>query len=87
VSDVAVPATRPGSYKVLRDEIAALIAIDPTKLAPDDSLLDWGMDSVRAMTYTARLTEAGVEIALMDFAESPTLRYLAGRIGIAVPAS
>jgi aryl carrier-like protein len=79
----ATPA-RPASYRVLRDEIAVLIAIDPAKLAPDDSLLDWGMDSVRAMTYTARLMEAGVEIPLMEFAESPTLRFLATRLGLDV---
>jgi bifunctional isochorismate lyase/aryl carrier protein len=85
MSHIAGPAALPGSFQALRDEVAALIAIDPSKLAPDDSLLDWGMDSVRAMTYTARLTEAGVEVPLMEFAESPTLRFLAGRIGIAAP--
>jgi aryl carrier-like protein len=80
----AATTARPASYRALRDEVAVLIAIDPAKLAPDDSLLDWGMDSVRAMTYTARLMEAGVEIPLMDFAEQPTLRFLAARIGLEV---
>jgi bifunctional isochorismate lyase/aryl carrier protein len=77
----------PSSYRALRDEVAALVEIDPARLEPDDSLLDWGMDSVRAMTLTARLADAGVEIPLQEFAESPTLRFLCSRLGLAASLS
>ncbi|UJR78709.1 phosphopantetheine-binding protein [Sandaracinus amylolyticus] len=72
----------PTTYAALAAEIAALIEIDATSLAPDDSLLDWGLDSIRLMSLVERLREGGVEVTFADLAEEPTLRGLARHVGV-----
>ena len=41
--------------------------------ADDDNLLDLGLDSIRLMNVVERLRAAGHDVAVEDFAESPTL--------------
>ncbi|HVJ90230.1 MAG TPA: phosphopantetheine-binding protein [Labilithrix sp.] len=75
-------AALPSTYEALSAEIAALIEVDASELSPDDSLLDWGLDSLRLMTILERLRASGIEVAFVELAEQPTLRYLAGRLGL-----
>lgn len=75
-------AALPRTYDELRAEIAALLETEPDSLREDDSLLDWGLDSIRALSLLERLREAGIEIPFIDFAQEPTLRHLATRMGV-----
>lgn len=43
-------------------------------LGLDDSLLDFGLDSVRLMILVDRLQQAGADVGFADLAERPTLR-------------
>ena len=49
------------------DEVIAIAADD------DDLVLDWALDSVRAMSFVGALRKAGVEVTLLELTEAPTL--------------
>jgi aryl carrier-like protein len=64
----------PRTIEELRRTVAALVGEDPDALADDDDLvLDWALDSVRAMTFVGGLRKAGVEVTLLELTEAPTL--------------
>lgn len=60
----------------LRADIAAMLDVAPDELGDDDNLMDFGLDSMRAINLAMRWEEAGVPLDLSDFAEAPTLREL-----------
>jgi bifunctional isochorismate lyase/aryl carrier protein len=72
----------PSSYDALVAEIASLLEVDATQLAPDDSLLDWGLDSIRLMSLVERLRAGGVPVSFEQLAELPTLRALARHLDL-----
>lgn len=72
----------PADFAALQGEIARLLDVPAADLGVDDSLLDWGLDSIRMITFLERLRAGGLEVTFIDFAEAPTLRFLAGRLGL-----
>ncbi|WP_211896598.1 phosphopantetheine-binding protein [Saccharopolyspora erythraea] len=57
----------------VRAEVAELLFEDPAELTDDESLLDWGLDSVRIMSLVERWRRLGVQVTFADLAERPTL--------------
>lgn len=73
----------PTSYAAFAREVAGLLEVDASELGADDSLLDWGLDSIRLMSLVERLRNAGIEVSFEQLAEQPTLRSFAGHLGLA----
>lgn len=63
----------PASLHELRTNIANSLQVSPDELQDDDSLLDWGLDSIRLMSLLEGWRRAGLEINFMTLAEQPTL--------------
>jgi yersiniabactin nonribosomal peptide synthetase len=64
----------PTTRDELRTVVARLVGADPGEIADDDDLvLDWALDSVRAMSFVGRLREAGCEVDLMELSDHPTV--------------
>ena len=57
----------------VRADVAELLYEDPSELADDENLLDWGLDSVRIMSLVERWRRLGVPITFADLAERPSL--------------
>ncbi|WGD28922.1 phosphopantetheine-binding protein [Ancylobacter sp. WKF20] len=65
----AAPITR----ERMRADIARMLHEDPDEIGGDDSLMDLGLDSMRAMNLVLAWSEGGLELEFSDFAETPTL--------------
>lgn len=63
------------SLEALRADIARLLHEDPSEIGDDDSLIDLGLDSIRAMTLVTRWREAGADLTFAEAAENPTLGH------------
>ncbi|WP_022927386.1 phosphopantetheine-binding protein [Patulibacter americanus] len=64
----------PRTIEELRRTVGGLVGEDPDAISDDDDLvLDWALDSVRAMTFVGGLRKAGVEVTLLELTEAPTL--------------
>ncbi|MFC0217793.1 phosphopantetheine-binding protein [Pseudochelatococcus lubricantis] len=71
----------------MRADIARIIGEDASEIGDDDSLIDLGLDSIRAMALVQRWSDLGVKLDFAQLAEKPTLarwwaiasRHLAGR--------
>ncbi|CAM5257714.1 isochorismatase OS=Streptomyces alboniger OX=132473 GN=CP975_14860 PE=4 SV=1 [Streptomyces alboniger] len=60
----------------IRADVAELLDCDPAELAPDDNLLDHGLDSVRIMMLIERWRAAGAAaVEFPDLAEQPELGH------------
>ncbi|PZP45803.1 MAG: phosphopantetheine-binding protein [Azospirillum brasilense] len=64
-----VPLTREG----MRADIARLLHEDPSEIGDDDSLIDLGLDSMRAMNLILLWSERGLVLDFGEFAEELTL--------------
>ncbi|MCJ8145136.1 phosphopantetheine-binding protein [Ancylobacter sp. A5.8] len=65
----AVPVTR----EKMRADIARMLHEDPSEIGDEDSLMDLGLDSMRAMNLVLAWSEGGLELEFAEFAENPTL--------------
>jgi len=65
----AAPITR----ERMRADIARMLHEDPEEIGDDDSLMDLGLDSMRAMNLVLMWSEGGLELEFSEFAETPTL--------------
>lgn len=65
----------PLSIETMRADVAAMLYADPNEILDDDNLMEWGLDSMRAMTLAARWRKAGVQIEFSDMAADPTLAH------------
>lgn len=65
--------TEPLSLDLMRDDIAAMIHIDPEEIGGDDNLMDLGLDSMRAMNLVLLWRERGVHLDFSQLATRPTL--------------
>lgn len=65
----AAPVTR----ERMRADIAKMLHEDPEEIGGDDSLMDLGLDSMRAMNLVLAWSEGGLELEFAEFAERPTL--------------
>ena len=63
----------PISQDRMRADIAAMLHEDPNEIGDDDSLMDLGLDSMRAMNLVLAWSEGGLELEFAEFAENPTL--------------
>ncbi|MEI5100627.1 phosphopantetheine-binding protein [Streptomyces sp. PmtG] len=60
----------------VRADVAELLDCDPTDIAPDEDLIDLGLDSVRIMTLVERWRTAGAStLEFPDLAERPELGH------------
>ncbi|GGV28718.1 phosphopantetheine-binding protein [Streptomyces spectabilis] len=60
----------------IRADVAELLDCDPAEIAPDDNLMDHGLDSVRIMTLIERWRAAGAaSVEFPDLAERPELGH------------
>ncbi|MEE1748591.1 MULTISPECIES: phosphopantetheine-binding protein [unclassified Streptomyces] len=60
----------------VRADVAELLDCDPAEIAPDENLVDLGLDSVRIMTLVGRWRAAGaVTLDFPDLAEQPELAH------------
>ncbi|MCI3935027.1 phosphopantetheine-binding protein [Streptomyces sp. AN091965] len=60
----------------IRADVAELLDCDPAEIAPDDNLMDHGLDSVRIMTLIERWRAAGAAaVEFPDLAERPELGH------------
>ncbi|QFR33554.1 phosphopantetheine-binding protein [Ancylobacter sp. TS-1] len=65
----AAPVTR----EKMRADIAKMLHEDPEEIAGGDSLIDLGLDSMRAMNLVLMWSEGGLDLEFSEFAEDPTL--------------
>ena len=55
----------------LNDQIAAM-AEDEDEIAPDDSLILFGLDSIRVMEFIGTLEEQGIKVSFEELISKPT---------------
>ena len=63
----------PASKEELKALIAACLQVPAADLQEEDSLLDWGLDSIRIMSLLESWRRAGLDLSFMTLAEQPTL--------------
>ncbi|MGI0116229.1 isochorismatase family protein [Zooshikella sp. RANM57] len=54
-------------------QVAKWLDVELDELAPDDNLIELGLDSIRVMTLLEQWQQQGVKTTLLDLAENPTL--------------
>lgn len=69
----AWPSPLPASAEALRAELALALGIPAEQLGWQDDLLEWGLDSIRVMSWLGRWQGAGVCLSLSQLAQEPTV--------------
>ncbi|WP_061009985.1 isochorismatase family protein [Vibrio sp. CUB2] len=64
----------PQSQQHLTQQLAALLEVPVDEMTPDDSLLDFGLDSVRMMSLVGYWQQAGLDVSFMELAAKPSLQ-------------
>lgn len=64
----------PQSQQHLTQQLAALLEVPVDEMTPDDSLLDFGLDSVRMMSLVGDWQQAGLDVSFMELAANPSLQ-------------
>ncbi|MBT0570236.1 isochorismatase family protein [Curvibacter sp. CHRR-16] len=70
----ALRTALPQSVEDLRRTIAQQLQIPAQEISLQDSLLDWGLDSIRIMALLETWRAAGCELSFMQLAQDPTLQ-------------
>ncbi len=73
IHTTATTHTLPTSLAELKVLVAAELQIAPDELRNDDSLLDWGLDSVRTMSFVERWRSHLPQLQFVQLAQAPTL--------------
>ena len=63
------------SLERLRADVARILHESPDEIGDNDSLIDLGLDSIRAMALVTRWREAGATIEFPELASDPTLAH------------
>lgn len=63
------------SLERMRADIAEMLHEDPAGLAGDENLIDYGLDSIRAMALLQRWRAAGAKLEFAEMAERPVLAH------------
>jgi len=61
--------------ETMRADIARILHESPEDIGDDDSLIDLGLDSIRAMTLVTRWRDRGIAIDFSQLAEQPCLSH------------
>ncbi|MFT0860702.1 phosphopantetheine-binding protein [Ancylobacter sp. G4_0304] len=72
IQRMVIPA-EPVTREKMRADIARMLHEDPSEIGDEDSLMDLGLDSMRAMNLVLAWSEGGLELEFAEFAENPTL--------------
>ena len=59
----------------MRRDVAGILHEDPDEVPLDESLIEFGLDSIRAMALAARWRGAGAEVEFSEMAQKPELGY------------
>ena len=59
----------------MRADIARVLHEDPAEVGDHDSLIDLGLDSIRAMALVTRWRAEGADLAFSELAQTPTLAH------------
>ena len=54
------------TFDEVRSDVAELLYEDPSEIAEDENLLDFGLDSVRIMSLVERWRQRGAEVTFAD---------------------
>lgn len=68
-------ATQTLTLAIMRADIARILHEDPSEIGDEDSLIDLGLDSIRAMALVTRWRDAGAPIEFSELAENPRLSH------------
>ncbi|ELC3159062.1 isochorismatase family protein [Vibrio harveyi] len=68
--DFVIPQSQPQ----LTQQLAALLEVPADEMTPEDSLLDFGLDSVRMMSLVGDWQQAGLDVSFMELAAKPSLQ-------------
>jgi len=63
------------TFDSMRRDIARILHEEPQDIPADENLVDFGLDSIRAMALAARWRDAGVLVEFSDMAAEPTLNH------------
>ncbi|WP_197319893.1 phosphopantetheine-binding protein [Saccharomonospora sp. NB11] len=63
------------SAERVRADVAELLGREPESIAPEENLLDLGLDSIRIMSLIDRWRAAGATVEYPDLAERPELAH------------
>lgn len=66
---------QPITLDSMRRDIARILHEDPQDVPLDESLVDFGLDSIRAMALAARWRDAGALVEFSDMAGNPVLSH------------
>lgn len=73
--------TRKSTAETVAELLATTVGADPARVRPDARLVEYGLDSARAVDLVIALEEAfGIEIPDADAARLKTLRELVGYV-------
>nr|WP_281181242.1 phosphopantetheine-binding protein [Oligoflexus tunisiensis] len=61
------------NYQVLKNQILDLLRLKEEEFDPDESLIDFGMDSMQVMQLMEAWTKSGVDVSFVELAQNPTL--------------
>ncbi|WP_243976326.1 isochorismatase family protein [Vibrio natriegens] len=73
VSDMPITHEIPQSEQELALQLATLLDVPAEEIEPQDSLLDFGLDSVRIMSLVGDWQQAGLDLSFMELAAQPCL--------------
>ncbi|HDM8212854.1 TPA: isochorismatase family protein [Vibrio harveyi] len=68
--DFVIPQSQPQ----LTQQLAALLEVSADEMTPEDSLLDFGLDSVRMMSLVGDWQQADLDVSFMELAAKPSLQ-------------
>ncbi len=63
----------PITLEQMRADIAEILHEDPSAIGDNDSLIDLGLDSIRAMMLLQKWSDTGLSLNFPDFGERPQL--------------
>lgn len=71
----SAPVSAPLTLARMRADIARILHEDEAEIGDEDSLIDLGLDSIRAMALITRWRETGIDVEFSAFAVKPQLAY------------
>ncbi|KAL8900438.1 MAG: hypothetical protein Q9207_005697, partial [Kuettlingeria erythrocarpa] len=74
-----------GAEIIVRDQVAEVLAVEPTALKADSNLFQFGLDSLNVISLTIKLQKQGFECSVSKVLRNPSIRaigaYVSSRTG------